>query len=63
MSKKTTIGEDLSEVELNAKKEQEFQQKMLQYIDSVVSMGLLHNSMYSILNFLNLFFFKYSLIT
>lgn len=56
MSKKTTIGEDLSEVELNAKKEQEFQQKMLQYIDSVVSMGLLHNSMYSILNFLNLFF-------
>ncbi|XP_006610325.1 protein maelstrom 2-like [Apis dorsata] len=45
MSKKTTIGEDLTEVELIAKREQEFQQKMLQYIDSVVSMGLLHNNL------------------
>ncbi|XP_061942208.1 protein maelstrom 2-like isoform X3 [Apis cerana] len=43
--KKTTIGEDLSEMELNAKREQEFQQKMLEYINSVISMGLLHNNL------------------
>ncbi|XP_026301766.1 protein maelstrom homolog isoform X3 [Apis mellifera] len=44
-NKKTTIGEDLSEMELNAKREQEFQQKMLEYINSVISMGLLHNNL------------------
>lgn len=50
VKKKTTIGENINEVERNEKKQQEFQQNMLRYIDSVVSMGMKHNSKYFIVN-------------
>ncbi|CAD1477796.1 unnamed protein product, partial [Heterotrigona itama] len=43
--KRTTIGESLSELELQEKKEQEFQQNMIRYIESVVSLGILHNNL------------------
>lgn len=44
MKKKTTIGECVDEVLEADRKEQEFQQNMLQYIESIVSMGVKHNS-------------------
>ncbi|KAK9299561.1 hypothetical protein QLX08_007466 [Tetragonisca angustula] len=43
--KKTTIGESLASLELEEKKEQEFHQNMLRYIESVVSLGILHNNL------------------
>lgn len=52
-----TIG-DLSEIEINVKRKQKFQQKMLKYINSVIFISLLHNSIYFILNLLNYFFEK-----
>ena len=59
--KKTTIGESLASLELEEKKEQEFHQNMLRYIESVVSLGILHNSKYSILNLMNFFLFEISI--
>ncbi|OAD57991.1 Protein maelstrom like protein [Eufriesea mexicana] len=47
-SKKTTIGENLTDLERNERKQQEFQQNMLQYIDSVVSMGMQHNNLHKL---------------
>lgn len=44
-SKKTSLGELLSDVEARNKRQQEFQQNMHQYIDSVVSMGMKHNNL------------------
>ncbi|XP_043515035.1 protein maelstrom homolog [Frieseomelitta varia] len=43
--KKTTTGESLALLELQEKKEQEFHQNMLRYIESVVSLGVLHNNL------------------
>ncbi|XP_031834006.1 protein maelstrom homolog [Nomia melanderi] len=45
LSKKTTLGENIDEILLAEKNEQEFQENMLQYIDSVISMGTQHNSL------------------
>lgn len=38
-------------MELNAERKQKFQQKMSEYINSVISMTLLHDSVYFILSF------------
>lgn len=38
-------------MELNAERKQKFQQKMSEYINSVISMALLHDSIYFILSF------------
>lgn len=48
IDRRTTIGESMASLELQEKKEQEFHQNMIRYIESVVSLGLLHNSKYSI---------------
>ncbi|XP_034174666.2 protein maelstrom homolog isoform X1 [Osmia lignaria lignaria] len=45
MKKKTTIGECIEEVLEADKRDQEFNQNMLQYIESIVSMGVKHNSL------------------
>lgn len=60
--KKTTIGESLTSLELQEKKEQEFHQNMIRYIESVVSLGILHNSKYSILNLTSFSCLKYQSI-
>ncbi|KZC08796.1 Protein maelstrom like protein [Dufourea novaeangliae] len=44
-AKKTTLGENIADLLAAEKKKQEFQQNMLQYIDSVISMGVQHNSL------------------
>lgn len=49
--KEIIIGKNLSEMELNAERKQKFQQKMSEYINSVISMALLHDSIYFILSF------------
>lgn len=49
--KEIIIGKNLSEMELNAERKQKFQQKMSEYINSVISMTLLHDSVYFILSF------------
>lgn len=49
---RTTIGENVAQLELEQKREEEFQQNMLQYIESIVCMGVQHNSKYSKLNLL-----------
>lgn len=43
--KKTTIGENIEEIMANEKKEQEFQQNMSQYIDSIISLGIQHKNL------------------
>lgn len=43
VKKKTTIGECIDEILEATKKQDEFHQNMLQYIDSVVDMGVKHN--------------------
>ncbi|XP_043257358.1 protein maelstrom 1 [Colletes gigas] len=45
MSKKNTIGQSIDEVMLAEKKEQEFQQHMFQYIDSLISIGTQHKNL------------------
>ncbi|XP_076645843.1 protein maelstrom homolog [Halictus rubicundus] len=45
MEKRTALGESLNEVDLRGKKEQEFYQNMLEYIQSVITMGKKHNSL------------------
>lgn len=47
---RTTLGESVAELELEQKREEEFHQNMLQYIESIVCMGVQHNSKYSKLN-------------
>lgn len=44
VEKKTTLGENISDVVEQERKEMEFQQNMFQYIDSVISMGIQHKS-------------------
>ncbi|CAK9813016.1 Protein maelstrom [Anthophora plagiata] len=43
--KKTGIGESIKELEANDKREQEFQENMHQYINSVVAMGMQHKNL------------------
>lgn len=43
--KKTVIGESLASLELQEKKEQEFHQNMIRYIESIVSLGVLHDNL------------------
>ncbi|XP_076236936.1 protein maelstrom homolog [Calliopsis andreniformis] len=45
LTKKTALGESIDEVYESEKREQEFHQNMLQYIESVVSMGTQHNNL------------------
>ncbi|XP_033329999.2 protein maelstrom 2 [Megalopta genalis] len=47
-SKKTALGECIDEVLIAEKKEQEFRQNMLRYIQSVTSMGRKHNNLHKI---------------
>lgn len=49
---RTTIGENVADIELEQKREEEFLQNMLQYIESIVCMGVRHNSKYFKLNLL-----------
>lgn len=49
---KTTIGESVAELELEQKRQEEFYQNMLQYIESIVGVGVRHNSKYFKLNLL-----------
>lgn len=42
---RTTIGENVAQLELEQKREEEFQQNMLQYIESIVCMGVQHNNL------------------
>lgn len=44
MVKKTALGESIDEVMAAEKRELEFHQNMLQYIDSVIAIGTQHNS-------------------
>ncbi|XP_076290115.1 protein maelstrom homolog [Lasioglossum baleicum] len=45
MEKRTALGESINEINLRLKKEQEFQQNMLEYIQDVISIGKKHNSL------------------
>lgn len=51
-------------MELNAKRKQEFQQKMLECINSVISIDLLYNTIYinSIFIIVYIKFFKFSFL-
>lgn len=62
VTKRNAIGESLISLELQEKKEQEFRKNMIKYIESVVSLGILHNSKYSILNLMNFSCLKYQSI-
>ncbi|XP_003491812.2 protein maelstrom isoform X1 [Bombus impatiens] len=42
---RTTIGESVAELELEQKRQEEFQQNMLQYIESIVGVGVRHDNL------------------
>lgn len=47
LAKKTALGEKVEEIAEADKQEQEYHQNMLQYIESIIAMGIKHKSKYS----------------